>query len=104
MQIDIPRLMDNLREKALKKNIVNKKSRKIVSFHRAFLDSVKYTGRLYEIGLILGYKLRTFNLLQDLNIAPSLFFKGKLPLIPEIIKDKKHLSAVFSKTKQNSRK
>ncbi|KAA6351857.1 heterodisulfide reductase subunit C [termite gut metagenome] len=104
MEIDIPRLMDNLREKALKKNIVNKKSRKIISFHRAFLDSIKYTGRLYEIGLILGYKLRTFNLLQDLTIAPAMFLKGKLPLIPEIIKDKKRLSSVFSKAKQNSRK
>jgi heterodisulfide reductase subunit C len=96
--------MDSLREKALKKNIVNKKSRKIISFHRAFLDSIKYTGRLYEIGLILGYKLRTFNLLQDLTIAPSMFLKGKLPLIPEIIKDKKRLASVFSKAKQNSRK
>ena len=99
MEIDIPRLMDYLREKALKEGTINKKSKKIISFHRAFLDSVKYTGRLYEIGLIGGYKLRTFNILQDLDVAPSMFLKGKLPILPEMTKDKKQLSKIFSETK-----
>lgn len=100
MQIDIPRLMDYLREKSLEKDSVNKKSKKIISFHNSFLDSVKYTGRLYEIGLVAGYKMRTFNLMQDVNVAPSLFMKGKLPLLPETVKDKKQLSTIFSKTKK----
>lgn len=98
MEIDIPRLMDFLREKALEKGTVNKKSKDIISFHKSFLDSVKYTGHLYEIGLVGGYKLRTLHLLQDLNVAPGMFFKGKLPILPELVKDRKQLSAIFSKT------
>ncbi|MDR2814552.1 MAG: 4Fe-4S dicluster domain-containing protein [Prevotellaceae bacterium] len=86
MQIDIPQLMDYLRVQALEKKTVSKKSKKIVAFHRAFLDSVRYTGRLYEIGLVADYKVRTFDLLQDLNVAPRMFLKGKLPLLPEIVK------------------
>jgi heterodisulfide reductase subunit C len=95
MEIDIPQLMDFLREKALEAKTVNKKSKQILSFHRAFLDSVKYTGRLYEIGLIASYKARTLNLLQDLTVAPKMFVKGKLPLIPEIIKGRKQMKDVF---------
>ena len=100
MEIDIPQLMDFLREKALKEKTINKKSKNILSFHRAFLDSVKYTGRLYEVGLIADYKARTFNILQDMDVAPKMFAKGKLPIIPEMVKNKKQISAVFKKTKQ----
>ena len=100
MEIDIPHLMDYLREKALLEKTVNKKSKNILSFHRAFLDSVKYTGRLYEIGLIADYKMRTFNILQDMDVAPKMFAKGKLPLKPEMVKNKKQISAIFNKAKQ----
>ena len=100
MEIDIPHLMDYLREKALLEKTVNKKSKNILSFHRAFLDSVKYTGRLYEIGLIADYKIRTFNILQDIDVAPKMFAKGKLTLKPEMVKNKKQISAIFNKAKQ----
>ncbi|MDR1023048.1 MAG: 4Fe-4S dicluster domain-containing protein [Prevotellaceae bacterium] len=95
MQVDIPQLMDYLRVQALAKKTVNKKSKKIVAFHRAFLDSIKYTGRLYEVGLVAGYKARTFDLLQDLNVAPRMLIKGKLPLLPEMVKGKKQLKKFF---------
>ena len=101
MEIDIPQLMDYLREKALQKDKVNRKAKNIISFHRAFLDSIKYTGRLYEIGLIGGYKMRSFNLLQDLDIAPGMFIRGKLPLFPELVKNKKQMNTLFSETKDN---
>ena len=95
MEIDIPHLMDYMRERAIREKKVNRKSKNILSFHRAFLDSIKYTGRLYEIGLIGGYKLRSFNLIQDMDIAPKMFAKGKLPLIPELVKDKKQMKRIM---------
>lgn len=98
MQIDIPRLMDYMREKSIEKKTINKKSKDIISFHKSFLDSIKWTGRLYEVGLIAGYKARTFNLLQDVNIAPKMFLKGKLPILPEMVEDKKQIAAIFAKT------
>lgn len=100
MEIDIPQLMDYMRAKSLKAKETNEKSRNIISFHKAFLDSIKYTGRLYEIGLVGGYKARTFNILQDMNVAPKMFAKGKLPLIPEMVEDKKQIKAIFKDTQQ----
>ena len=104
MEIDIPQLMDYMREKALEKGTVNKKAKNVISFHKSFLDSVKYTGRLYEIGLVAGYKMRSFKLLQDLNVAPGMFVRGKLPILPEIVKDKKQIKDIFSKTKNAQEK
>ena len=98
MQINIPEIMDYLRELSAKEHKVNVESRNIVAFHRAFLDSIKFTGRLFEIGLIAGYKARTFRLTQDVKLAPQMYSKGKLPLMPEMIKDKKGVANLFSKT------
>jgi len=100
MEIDIPYLMDYLRGKSLQGKTVNKKSKNILSFHRAFLDSVKYTGRLFEVGLIADYKVRTFNILQDMDVAPKMFAKGKLPIIPETVKNKKQMGEIFKNTQQ----
>ena len=98
MEIDIPKIMDYLREKSLKENKVNPKAKNIVKFHKAFLDSVNYTGRLSEVGLIADYKLRTFNVTQDVNLVPSMLAKGKLHFIPEMIKDRLKISKIFKKT------
>lgn len=99
MSIDIPQIMDYLREKSAGEHKINHQSRDIVAFHRAFLDSIKYTGRLYEIGLIAGYKMRTFHLTQDVKLAPKMYAKGKLPLVPEMINGTKNVKGIFSKTK-----
>jgi len=103
MEIDIPKLMDYMREKALEKGTASKKAKNIISFHKSFLDSIRYTGRLYEIGLVGGYKMRSFKLLQDLNVAPGMFVRGKLPILPEMVKDKKQIKNIFSKTKHEKK-
>lgn len=100
MEIDIPQLMDYMRVKSKEKKAINKKSSNIVSFHKAFIDCVKHTGRLYEIGLVAGYKVRTLNIMQDMNVAPKMFAKGKLPILPEMVEDKKQINTIFEKTKK----
>ena len=98
MEIDIPKIMDFLREQSLKQNKINPKARRIVKFHKAFLDSVHYTGRISELGIIADYKLRTFALTQDVALAPKMMSRGKLHLIPEMIKDRRMISLIFKKT------
>jgi heterodisulfide reductase subunit C len=98
MEIDIPKVADYLRHESLSRKIANPKSKDIISFHRAFLDSIKYTGRLYEMGLIADYKARTRHLIQDVNLAPGMYFKGKLHIIPERIIKLDLMKKIFSKT------
>lgn len=96
--VDIPRLMDFLRSQSLEKGLVKKDAKKVVAFHRSFLDSVKYTGRLYEVGLEAEYKLRTMDIFQDMDLVPDMLRKGKLKIKPEMVKDRKSLINIFKRT------
>lgn len=97
MEIETAKVMDYLRLKALQTKQVNPKAKKIVAFHKAFLSSIKRYGRLYEIGVILRYKLATKEFLKDLALAPSTFIRGKLNLFPEKVKNSKQLHTLVSK-------
>ncbi len=96
-EVDIPKMMDFLRSESISRDLVHPKARDLLKFHKAFLDSIKKTGRLYEIGLIAGYKMRTFHFFQDLFLAPKLYFLGKLNLLPHVIKDRRGVSRIFKK-------
>ncbi|OHD65571.1 MAG: heterodisulfide reductase subunit C [Spirochaetes bacterium RBG_13_51_14] len=97
-EVDIPRMMDFLRAESVRRKKVNPRAKDILSFYKTFLDSIHYTGRLYEVGLIAAYKARSFHLLQDVLMAPRLFFLGKLKLFPHLIRNRKSLSRIFKKS------
>jgi heterodisulfide reductase subunit C2 len=98
MEIDIPKLMDALRSESMAQKKTNPKAKDIIAFHRAFLDSVRYTGRLFEMGQIIDYKLRSRHFLQDMLQAPWMFFVGKLHLFPERVRGRSLLARIFAKT------
>ena len=98
MEIDIPSVMDYLRQRSMKEKKVNPKAKNIIAFHKSFLNSIKYTGRLFELGLTLDYKRRTLTLMQDISLAPRMISRGKLHFIPEIIKGRPHVGKIFKKT------
>ena len=104
MEIDIPSMMDYLRQKSMAKKMVNPKAKNIIAFHKSFLNSIRYTGRLYELGLIVDYKRQSLNMTQDVALAPRMIARGKLNFIPELIKGRGHLSEIFRKTKKNAGK
>mgnify|MGYP000551370332 CR=1 FL=1 len=99
-EVDIPTIMDYLRSESQKRNFVHPKARNILTFHKAFLKSIKRNGRLYEIGLLANYKLGTMKLFQDLNLAPSMLLKGKLSIFPFKIKGKKAIDKIFESVKK----
>jgi heterodisulfide reductase subunit C2 len=102
MSIDIPKMMDFLREKSITEGKTNPKAKNIIAFHKSFLDSIRTTGRLYEIGLLVDYKARTLKVMQDMILAPKMFVRGKLNIIPELIKDRAKVSSIFSKSNKKN--
>lgn len=98
MEIDIPKIMDFLRGEAIKQHKVPGGSKNILSFHKAFLDSIKLNGKLHEVGLIIDYKMRSFKLMQDVALAPKMFLKGKLAIFPKKNKGMKNIKSIFAKT------
>jgi heterodisulfide reductase subunit C2 len=98
MEIDIPKMMDWLRQESLRRGWTNPRARDIIRFHRAFLDSIQVTGRLYEIGMVADYKVRSRHILQDVLLAPKMFIRGKLKPFPEMIQGRPLLAKIFGKT------
>jgi len=98
MEIDIPSMMDFLRQRSRSEKKVNKKAKNIIAFHKSFLNSIKFTGRLYELGLILDYKRQSLNLTQDISLAPKMISRGKLHLFPNMIKGTAQIARIFKKT------
>lgn len=96
--IDIAGLMDTWREMSLKEGLVNSEYDQIQAFHRSFLETIRRHGRLYEMELIMRYKLRTFNLFQDITIAPKMALNGKLKFLPHNIEDRDSIKNIFEKT------
>jgi heterodisulfide reductase subunit C2 len=102
MEIDIPKVMDYIRQISIEEGKINPKAKPILATHEAFLKSIENTGRLHELGLIIGYKLRTFELMKDVTLAPSMLQKGKLHIFAEKIKDIRHISKIFKNTKKKT--
>ncbi len=94
-EVEFPIVMDYLRAESIRKDMVHKGARKILAFHKTFLDSIRLTGRLQEVGLVAGYKMRTLDLLKDVEKAPDMFFKGKLNIFPHRIKGIEHIAKIF---------
>jgi heterodisulfide reductase subunit C len=82
--VDPARVIDALRELAAVEG-TGHAPRNIRAFHESFLEQIRSTGRLSEVGLIMGYKLRSGALLQDVAVAPAMLRRGKLPLRPRRI-------------------
>ena len=94
----MPSMMDWLRQKSRSEKKVNRKAKNIIAFHKSFLNSIRWTGRLYELGLILDYKRQSLNMTQDISLAPKMISRGKLHLFPGIIKGQSQIARIFKKT------
>ena len=94
-EIEIAQLMDVLRELALRKGIAPAEPR-IPRFHQAFLGSIGRWGRVYEIGMIANYKIKSEDLLGDMKLGLSMFVKGKLKLVPHSVAGKAAIKDIFS--------
>lgn len=97
-EVEIPRIMDVVRREALRLGLAHPKSRDILAFHQSFLDSIEQHGRLFEVGLVRSYKLKTGHFLKDVMLAPKMFLKGKLGLTPHNVKDTAAVKRIFKRT------
>ncbi|MCE1189682.1 MAG: 4Fe-4S dicluster domain-containing protein [Ignavibacteria bacterium] len=86
--------MDAMRELALKKGMVEDE-KNTVEFHKAFLKQIESYGRTHEVGMVRDYKLHTMDLMKDVDLAPTMFLKGKLSILPHKVKDTKTIKKIF---------
>ncbi|HOX27216.1 MAG TPA: 4Fe-4S dicluster domain-containing protein [Candidatus Krumholzibacteria bacterium] len=99
-EVDLPRIMDRLRDESRERGLAHPKAKDILAFHDAFLGSIARSGRLHEVGLIAAYKLKTMHLLQDVAVAPRLMARGKLAPLPHGIEDRGAVARIFAKCRR----
>jgi heterodisulfide reductase subunit C len=96
MGIDIAGVMDVLRIMAVERK-VDLPDARVEAFNRSFLRSVRRHGRVYEVGMLAAYKLRSRDLFSDMDKAPKLLAKNKLSLLPSRSGAAKEVREVFDR-------
>jgi heterodisulfide reductase subunit C len=81
MGIDIAGVMDVLRIMAVERKVELGDDRG-EKFNRSFLRSVHRHGRVYEMGMLAAYKVRTRDFFSDMDKGPRMLAKGRLSLLP----------------------
>lgn len=81
-EVDIAKVMDAARRLALKEGKAVS-APDVQAFHKSALESMRFFGRIFELGLIGVLKLRTRKFAQDMGLGMRLFLKGKLKFVPE---------------------
>jgi heterodisulfide reductase subunit C len=87
--------MDVLRIIARREGYVSEKDIKV--FYDAFLSSLQRHGRVFEVGILMGYNLRTGHLMADAELGPKIMGKGKIHFMPTDIKGKDQIAKIYSK-------
>lgn len=82
-EVDVAKVMDAVKITALRQGI-KPAIPQVASFYKAVLSNIKMCGRMYELGMIIGLKLRTFEFFKDAVMGMKMFRKGKLKMIPSL--------------------
>lgn len=94
--IEIAEVMAALRSLAVQKGFVQDNEAK---FGRAFTDTVRQHGRMFEPELLARYYARNLDIPALLRLVPlglKMLYKGKLPLTPENIEDTQAWRKIFT--------
>lgn len=107
--IDVAKIIDTLRMAARKSGVKLGENRAAI-FHSSVLQSVKSTGRLYELGMIGLFMLRTSGdlmsniksgaLITDMKVAMKLFRHGKLKPFPSFTRRRRDIKKYFKKLRR----
>ncbi len=94
MAIDIPSVMDALREQAIAQQAVVKEP-DILNFHRQVIDSIRRYGRTHKLEIMMRYKLVKRDFFEDIGLGLTMLKKRKLDLMPKKVKDIKAIERIF---------
>jgi len=94
MAIDIPGVMDVLREQAIAEH-ADILEPDILNFHREVLGSIERYGRTHKLEIMLRYKLKTRDLISDWTVGMKMLAKRKLDLTPSRIERIDDVKKIF---------
>jgi heterodisulfide reductase subunit C len=87
-------VIDALRQIAIAED-VPAAERTVLKLHEAFLDSIRFWGRLHELTMLMQYKLTSRDLFSDLDMGLDMFVKGKIHPFPKRIEGRDEIKKLF---------
>jgi heterodisulfide reductase subunit C2 len=103
MGIDIAGVMDALRIMAIDRKL-RVPDAHAQQFNSSFLGSVRWFGRVFEIGMLTEYKLRSADLFSDVDKVPHMLLKGKLAFLPPRSEGVRDVRVIFQRVKKEEGK
>ena len=103
MDIDIAAVMDTLRMVSIERGFARADARSR-HFNKAFLTSLKWHGRVFEIGLMVLYKLRSLDLFSDIEKVPGMLSRRKLALFPHVSRMTSEVRKIFKNAEEEDKK
>jgi len=109
MKVDTPALVDKLRAMAISApaippGMIPGGIRRIRIFNEVMLGNMRRFGRVYELGMMGVYKLRSRDFFSDLAKFPGMLRKGKMKLLPPMGKGRAAISRIFDRTRRRARR
>lgn len=97
--VDIPRLMDFLKEKLVAAGAKSPEP-KTTLFHQVFLKDMAKRGRIFEGGMMNQYLMKSGgftpdNLIKNAKLGLAMWKKGRLTLMPSGCKGKAEIKTLF---------
>ena len=94
--VALSKVMDACRQIAVERGVKTKEPN-VLKFHEEFLKGIQRYGRCHEMSLIAFYKMRTRDFFSDIFQGIQMFLKGKLAVIPSMVKGRKEVKGLFKK-------
>lgn len=102
-EVDVAAAMDALRILARRYGY-QPAEKSVAAFHDLFLENVRATGRLHELGLMARYKLKSGDLFSDLDVGFPMVRHGKLAPLPHRIRGTGHVRELFARVRAREAK
>ncbi len=103
MGIDVAAVMDALRMRAVEHKAALGDPR-AACFNRAMLTSVRWHGRVFELGMMALYKLASRDLFADMDKMPRMLAKRKFTFLPHFSRSAKEVRKLFRRADEEERK
>lgn len=92
--VDIAAIMDALRQLSIREGFADPNN-DALRFHKSAYESIRRSGRLNKLEVMMRYKLRTGNFFSDLGDGIRMLMRGKLELYGKRVRKKHELDAIF---------
>jgi len=100
--VDLPAMIDALRRLSRDARMATPDTA-VPVFNDIFLGAVKQMGRVYELGLMAAFKLRTRSLFQDIGKLPAMLRKGKLAWRPAFVRGRSERMKAFRRVEDSTK-